>query len=71
MRVLADKDILRILSAVFTDLGAGWFAFILIGQTYGNIHSQSELLLFLTVNIIDGTLSLVLAVILAKMAKKL
>lgn len=70
MKIFADKEILQVLSELFTDLGAGWFALILIGKILADIKSIGDLLLLLTVNITGGTVSLVLAVALAKMAKK-
>lgn len=70
MKIFADKEILLVLSGLFTDLAAGWLAAILIGPFVVQT-SIPEFVKFLTINICAATLSLVLAVNLAKMAKRL
>ena len=52
---------LEVLSELFTNLAAGWFGTIFIYPGVIGDKPVSEVLALLTVNIVSGTLSLILA----------
>ncbi len=71
MQISSDKEILSVLSGLFTDLCAAWFGLIFVGKAFANFRSFDEFMQFLTINFVSGMVSLLLAIVLAKRANEL
>lgn len=61
MNRLFTSNRLAVLSELFTNLAAGWYGTIFIYPGFVGSKHFSEVLPLLTVNIVSGTLSLLLA----------
>jgi len=71
MQISSDKEILLVVSGLFTDLSAAWFGLIFVGRSFVNFRSLAEFLQFLTINFVSGMVSLLLAVVLVKRVNEL